>query len=76
MTSNIWASEVWLQRDAHDPLYDAQGDIIASLAKESFVGVQELAVVVAASVSHVLVIIAGVAILVLSKGLWMLGRKR
>jgi hypothetical protein len=39
------------------------------------VGAQELAVVVATSVSHVLVIIVGVAILVLGKGLWMLGRK-
>lgn len=44
-------------------------------SKESFVGAQELAVVVATSVSHVLVIIVGVAILVLGKGLWMLGRK-
>jgi len=39
------------------------------------VSAQELTLVMATSVSHVLVIIAGAVILVLGKVLWMLGRK-
>ena len=45
-------------------------------SKERVVDTHELMLVMATSVSHVLVIIAGIVILVLSKGLWMLGRKR